>query len=278
MLDYVEERTAMLLRRGPDRYLLNPDYAPYSRLGFHFDKLMGAYGPLLDDLEAALVSGPAARDLVDEQALADAFAGLGSGTAGLQAHVMREWDVDSLLDLGCGSGSVLIELASANAGFRGWGVDASASMCAVALERVERAGVGEAVRIVHADVRELECSLDESARCQIDALHGRSLLNELFAAGPGEATRLVAMLSRLFPGRLFFVSDYYGKLGLRGDLGGAYGQTLLQDVAQVLSGQGVPPPDLAGWAQVYLDAEVELLHAYEDERDGVAWFIHVLRL
>jgi SAM-dependent methyltransferase len=278
LLEFVVQRTDILVHSSAGAYRLNPQYEAYVRLGFHLDKFIGAYGPLVTDLDSTL--RPGARVGAVEDELAKAFGGVGMDAVGAQAEVIRQWEVSSLLDLGCGTGTLLIELARRDGDFRGWGVDRNAAMCELAVSRVREAGLSDVVRILSRDVRELspgDLVVDGSGG-GVDALHGRSLLNEFFGSGPAEAAGVVADLRRRFPGRLFFVSDYYGKLGALERVDAAYAHTLVHDVAQVLSGQGVPPPDLEGWAAVYAAGGAELLHAYEGEGDGIAAFIHVLRL
>jgi SAM-dependent methyltransferase len=279
LLEYVRLRTDIVLRSGPDGYVLNPEYGAYHQLGFHLDKLIGAYGPLVANLDESLRPGAPCAPLVDEQALASAF-GAVEGSAGVtaQADVIESWSVRSLLDLGCGPGALLVELASREPAFRGCGVDKSAAMCRLAVESVAGAGHGDAVQIVQADVRDVDAYADTAVSRSVDALHCKSLLNEFFGSGPSEASRVVAALGRQFRGRLLFVTDYYGKLGSVERVDDAHAHTLVHDVAQVLSGQGVPPPSLAKWTEVYAQAGVELMHAYEGEADGIAWFIHVVRL
>jgi SAM-dependent methyltransferase len=278
LLEYVHQRTDVLRRDGRDGYSLNPKYTSYDSFGFHLDKLIGAYGPPLTRLDEALHSPSASSGLVDRSMLARAFCELDAGNAALPAQIVRQWQVRSLLDLGCGPGALLIELASSDSAFRGVGIDVNAQMCMVARDRVAAAGLADAVRIVQADVREVSAHLGTGERDALEAVHGRSLLNEFFGDGPEEASKLVGELRRLLPGRLFFVGDYYGKLGYVRRVNGSYGATLAQDVAQVMSAQGVPPPDLASWAEVYARAGAELLHAYEGENAGVAVFVHVVRL
>lgn len=277
VLEYVRQRSDILVRSGSDAYVLNSSYAAYHQLGFHLDKLIGAYGPLAADLDECLRPGPAGRRLVDEGALADAFGSLGGAGVAAQADVIRDWKVGSLLDLGCGPGTLLVELASREPGFHGCGVDQSAAMCRLAAERVRGAGLSGAVRILNADVRDLDSYADEATARPLDALHCRSLLNEFFGE-PGEAARVLEALGTRFGGRLLFVTDYYGKLGSAEHVDDTYAHTLVHDLAQVLSGQGVPPPTLAEWGAVYGEAGAEFVHAYEGSAAGIAWFIHVVRL
>ena len=278
LLEYVWQRTDIVLRDGPDRYRLNPEYAAYHRFGFHLDKLIGAYSEPVRQLEGSLRSASLGRHLVDDRMLAEAFSRAGAAGVAAEAHLAREWRIGHLLDLGCGPGTLLLELAVADPAFRGVGIDSNPAMCEAATAGVERAGLGKLLRIVHGDARDIADLLSADERDRIDGLHCRSLLNELFRFGPAEAAEFVAQLARLFSGRLLLVGDYYGKLGSEERVPDRFAHTLLQDLAQALSSQGIPPPDLAGWADVYETGGGELLHAYEGEHGGVAWFVHVVRL
>ena len=85
-------------------------------------------------------------------------------------------------------------------------------------------------------------------------------------------------LQSILPGRIFFIADYYGKLGHGETQVQASLHTCNQDLVQILSGQGIPPPDLRGWASIYESAECRPRHAYEADGDGLQWFLHVVEL
>src|SRR6476469_8323665 len=59
-----------------------------------------------------------------------------------------------VLELGCGTGRVLLELA--RAGFGAVGVDASEGMLAVCREKAAAMGLGDRVTLVRADMRALD--------------------------------------------------------------------------------------------------------------------------
>lgn len=278
LLEYVRQRSDIVVRDGSGGYALNGEYRPYHRFGFHLDKFIGAYGPALRRLGESLALPELGRELVDEGMLSEAFDRAGSPSVAAQAAIIRAWQIGSLIDLGCGPGTLLCDLALGDPGFRGWGVDARPAMCAVAVERARAAGVEHALRFVCADARDLGDHLTDDDLGSIDGLHCRSLFNELFRDGPDEAVELVARLARLFAGRLLFVGDYYGRLGFDGDATDTHAHTLLQDVAQAVSGQGIPPPDLDGWAEIYRAGGAQLVHVYEGDHAGIATFVHVVRL
>jgi SAM-dependent methyltransferase len=278
VLDFVYRTTDLLVRNRRGEYRLARRYEPYPTLGFHLDKFLGAYGGPTAHLEDSLRRPARGRRLVDRSLLAKAFAKAETGGPTPVAAIVRGSGVRSLLDLGCGTAPLLRELCSADRVFRGWAVDADPAMCAAAAEKIKAAGLTDCIRVIHADVRRLGTALRPRERAQVEAIFGSSLLNELCRAGGRETVRLLSRLRRLFPGRQFFVVDYYGKLTYDSSAPARYRHTLLQDLVQALTAQGVPPPDLASWAELYSAAGCELLKAYEGETGGIEWFLHVVQL
>lgn len=277
-LEYVSRRTDILLDTPDGDYALNPEYADYHQLGFHLDKFIGAYGSLARDLDESLRGTARRCRRGDEQLLAEAFTRAGSAGVQADAYVLGQWNVRCLLDLGCRPAALLVHLAASDPEFRGWGVDQSMAMCDVAAARVSEAGLAHAVHITHADVHDLDAVFDARCAASFDAIHCKSLLNEFFGSGSGEATDVIRKLRATFSGRLLFNSDYYGRLGAASSCQDDSAHALVHDVAQLLSGQGVPPATLSDWAEVYGCAGAELMHAYEAQMNGIAWFIHVVQL
>jgi hypothetical protein len=109
---------------------------------------------------------------------------------------------------------------------------------------------------------------------EVRSVTAASMANELFADGPARAVAWLRHLRGLLPGRTMLIADYYGRLG--------YWRTppdrkvALHDYIQIISGQGVPPPDLRAWRGIYRKAGCTLLHALEDP--AATNFVHILRL
>jgi hypothetical protein len=278
LLEFLHQRTDILARFGSAGYRLNPKYAAYSSLGFHIDKFIGGYGPAVSRLDEALRAPELGRSLVDERALMRAYVRLDRSASAAIAEIIKWWGVPSLLDLGCGVGALLRELCLVDASFKGWGIESDESRCAAAHELVKAEGLDGRLRIVQGDVGALETCLEADTWGKIAAVHGGSILNEFFREGPEHASRVVKMLSKLLPNRLFFVTDYYGKLGSLNAVGSRYRHTLIQDVAQAISAQGVPPADLDGWATMYEAAGCRVVHVYQGAEHGLDWFVHVVKL
>lgn len=277
LIDYVYHTTDLLIREGT-RYHLSPTHRANSDLGFHIDKFLGAYGPAIADVIDVLADPTKGPTLRDGAALARAFIQLAPQSPSLTGQLLQAWRIPSLLDLGCGTGNLLIELAQSDLEFHGWGVDSSSDMVTTATEHIRHAGLSARIQIAHGDVRALNRSAVLQSREAIRALYARSVINEFFADRGRSAVDILLNLKRLFPGRRLFIEDYYGRLTHNRPVNPAHQHTLLQDLAQAVSGQGIPPPDLPGWAQVYEAAGCDFVKAYEGDNNGVAWFIHVLHL
>jgi SAM-dependent methyltransferase len=277
-LDFLYRMTDLVTRNRRGEYRLAPQYHSYRALGFHLDKFLGAYGGPVVQLDESLRLPSHGRDLVDRRILAGAFGRAETGGLAPIAAILRDAGVHSLLDLGCGTSALLRALCCADRKFRGWAVDTDAAICAVASEKIAAAGLKDRIRVIRADIRRLANFLPRQERNQVGALFGRSILNEFCRARGRDAVKVLASLRRLFPNRPIFVADYYGKLTYGSPSPARYRHTLLQDLAQSLTAQGVPPPDLASWTKLYRAAGCEILKAYEGEANGIDWFLHVVQL
>ncbi|MFB7619147.1 methyltransferase domain-containing protein [Kitasatospora sp. NPDC056181] len=272
LLDYTAARTE-LLEHTPDGYRATPHYDAHAR-GL-LDQYIGAYGPNARQLRALLREPRHAAATVDRARHADAFAGFDRSPAlGLMAEVIAQLGLGRLLDLGCGTGTLLMDLAGRDPDFTGWGVDANAAMCGRARRRLAEAGLAGRVTVLHGDCSHLESAPAAGIREQVETLSAASLLNEFFADGRAAAVGWLRRLRELFPGRALIVADYYGQVGRREPPWPR--MHALHDVVQVISGQGVPPGDRAGWVEVYQEAGCLPVHLIEDGRG--TFFVHILRL
>jgi SAM-dependent methyltransferase len=278
LIEFLFQATDLLSRNRKGEYLLQPRYRRYYALGFQLDKFIGTYGPPVAHLHESLQSLTLGRPLVDRQVQAQAYERLDAPVLPLMKELLQDMGVHSLLDLGCGPAHLLRELAAADATFQGWGIDASPSMCKAAVDILAHTGFSHRVRILHGDARAVGQLLTVQERVSIDALHCKGLFNELFRNGNAAAVECLVNFRMLFPGRPILIVEYYGKLTQLPVIPEYYLHTVLHDVAQVVSAQGIPPPDRHGWADVYYAAGCRFEHAYEGEANGIQWFIHRVRL
>lgn len=265
--------------------LLNKDGAKYRLSGgsrgavfaeHMLDQYVGGYGPLLANLASLLRDKTSGTAWIDRKRHADAFAGGSDGAPPSEVvQLVLDFGATNILDLGCGGGQLLCDAAAANPELRGFGIDSSPDVAQAARAHAQRRSVDARIEIACGDVLEVLAQ-----RTQVDThiqlVIASSLLNAYWGA-PGSATAFVRELGRLLPGRVLIVSDYYSHLA-RGTEPGAEARTLIHDVAQLLSGQGLPPPSFEGWDLVYAQAEVELLHRFEASGDGIDRFIDLLKL
>jgi SAM-dependent methyltransferase len=273
-LEFLRQTTGWIDRDRRGRFRVAVSSAELRTLRFQVTKFAGAYGPLAQRLDRVLAEPGSAGRLVNRRALADAYILMKDQSRGVVAGMLLGAGVATLLDLGCGAGSLLVQLAAALSTFRGVGVDADRAMCQAARGHMRARGVSKRIRILQADAREVARLPDAGA------LHAASLLNELFGQGPEEAVRFLRSMKARYPGRHCWFVDYYGQLGYnpRVNRNASVNQALLHDLIQALSGQGVPPPDLNAWRKIYRSAEVRLVEAHEFGDSGMRWFVHRISL
>jgi SAM-dependent methyltransferase len=266
MLEFLAARTD-LVHRGETGFRLGPGLGPAER-GL-IDQYLGAYGPNVEALPGILSGAVDGRSLADRGRHARAFADTAGAGAALLPGLLGKLGRDHVLDLGCGSGEMLAELAGRDPAFHGHGVDANPGMIDVARARDLSP---ERVRFSVGDVTDPRSCVAADVRAETEVLTASNLLNEFFGT-EGAAAGWLRRLGEAFPGRLLVVVDYYGVLGHSAE---PPPLLALHDWIQLLSGQGTPPPDLAGWQSVYERAGCRLLHAIQDVRQSV--FVHLVRL
>jgi hypothetical protein len=278
LLEYLYQ-SCDLITKSDGHYHLAQNYQSYIHLGFHCDKFIGAYAPVIQHLEQVLDSKKIASpyQFVDTAALGRAF-----DSIDFHAHPMvallQHWNVHSLLDLGCSSGLFLEELCRQDPTFLGWGIDQNAYSFERVQQRLANSSHAKRMRIHQGRVSEIEVLLSDRERQQIDCLYGSSIMNEFFGSGSQSAIDFLAYLRSLFPDRLFFIVDYYGQLLKVTQINSEKVHTLLQDLVQVLSGQGVPPVNHQEWLKIYQAAGCKVMQIYESGSTDMETFVHVIRL
>lgn len=271
-LDYLAERTN-LIRKTACGYERTDHYAKDIR--FLFDLYGGAYAGNVSSLARVLKNPNLASRLVNRTKHAEAFSNAGGAGNAWITSFLRELKWNHVLDIGCGPAAMLIQLAAADDRFACWGLESNEAMCASARRFIREAHLTRRIRIWHGDLKRIEASIPASTLASVEALTACQVVNELFA---NESTRAVAWLKklrRIFPGRPLLIADYYGRLGST-HKSGRHPVVLLHDYAQLISGQGLPPPGLKEWAQIYSEAGCRLVHVTEDSSS--TRFLHVVVL
>jgi SAM-dependent methyltransferase len=278
LLDFLVLTTSVVRQTGRGTYQLNEPR--YAELSFQLEKFVGAYGPATEAISNTLQHPDACADHVDRRALATAFTEAKAFGGSLVADLIAASGVSCLLDLGCGPASLLVDLARRDPSFQGVGIDASGMMCVQARRAVRAADVSRRIDIRHADASKLSQWLSPSLRKRVDSLHENSFLNEFFGQGERGVVKRLRALSRSFPGRRAWFVDYYSSIGqAKGNREAAdFPLALLQDLAQVVSGQGVPPRNAKCWRRLYREVGCRLVRTHEFESPNIRWFIHEVML
>ncbi len=272
-LDYLVARSNLLIRDS-ENYRLRVNL---EQLHYFVCQYLEAYGPAVLRLDTVMADPATALSFVKFDAHSQAFSNQTRSSIPALPKLIRRFKCQSLLDLGCGAGSLLIALAEAIDEFVGWGVDLNPAMCAQAQTKINDKGFADRIFIHCADATQInELSSLPINFDEIQSVSMSSLLNELLYPGTEKAADFLAELRLLIPGRIAFVADYYGRLGssLKGCSHG-----LLHDYVQLLTGQGIPPHTCEEWQYIYRQADCQLIHAYESSEQGeIAYFIHLLKL
>ena len=270
LLEYVALRTDLLRRAAREQYVVTRHNSR-----FLIDLYTGAYGGTADRLAQILRDPAIAPASVDRVRYARAFASVDAAALGVLPDVIRALEFNYTLDLGCGNGDLLLELARRDALFVGWGIDSNPVMIKVARARAREARLDKRVRFLEADCARVRETVSDDLRSRVRSVTCCNVANEMFANGERQAIKWFRELHQLFPGRPLLNCDYYGRLGHRKNRK-VRRETLLHDYAQLISGQGVPPPTIAAWRSLYSKAGCRLVHVIEDT--STTRFIHILSL
>jgi SAM-dependent methyltransferase len=276
VLEYVALRSGLLRRTMSEEFIVSRNSSRAAR--FLIGLYIGAYGGAADQLARILRDPVAAPASVDRVRYALAFEAVDAAALGLLPDVIGALQFSYTLDLGCGNGDLLLELARRDPSFVGWGIDSNRAMLKIARTRLGRTHFGKRIKFLEADCRNLHKTIPERVRSQVRSITCCNVANEMFGQGERQGIKWFRELRKLFSGRALLNSDYYGRLGHRQDRRSrkADRETLLHDYAQLISGQGVPPPSRAAWHSIYSKAGCSLVHVIEDT--STTRFIHILAL
>ena len=248
------EGTYRISRRGT---MLTGDIA-LARLGFYLE----AYGPVTARA-AQLLDGSATYgvDVVrDHQAL-----GRRSGMISTASYIrvvreaMRRQEASRLIDLGCGGGSLMVQLCLDHPELSGYGIDIAAEAIRDAQELAEREGVADRARFVVADAFDPATWPDDCAKAEV--ICGVGVLHEKFRDGDEAVVALLSQLAaKLVGGRTLLV----GEPELRYDNRENDSDFFL---VHVLTRQGIPR-DRAGWLAVFERSDLRCTRVYTNAVAG----------
>jgi hypothetical protein len=167
---------------------------------------------------------------------------------------------------------LLLNLASRNLNFVGWGLDANSWMCSAARERISSLHLEKRIRVFVGDCRELKHSLPAAVASKVSVIVAASVMNEFFSEAVTKAVECLADIRATLPGRTMIIADYYGHWNHVAKPK----EMALHNFIQVISGQGVPPANLSVWKQIYRAAGCRFVHAVQVQNSP--YFMHILKL
>ena len=113
----------------------------------------------------------------------------------------------TLVDLGCGSADSLIAFCAGNTSRLGIGIDVDPLIAKLARQRVTDAGIGERIRIIHADILDLPQWQTNIQKTGEVVFLASGVLHELLRSGEGPAIRFLRDLKTSFPGSRFLMVE-----------------------------------------------------------------------
>lgn len=271
LLEYVALRTNLISKAGK-QFATTENYSEQAR--FLLDLYGGAFGQSASKLGSILRRPEMASGSMNTELHARAFSQVQATAPRWEAAVVRQLGLNHIVDLGCGPAAMLIQLASQDPAFVGWGVELNPAMNRLAKKNIRDAVLHHRLKIFVGDSRKLDHVLPARVRSQIRSLTACQIANEMFSSGISQAVAWLKHLKETFPGCSLLLSDYYGRLG--SEVEDVDRETLLHDYAQLISGQGVPPASLEEWQKIYRKADCKLVHVLEDEQ--TTRFLHIVML
>jgi SAM-dependent methyltransferase len=136
------------------------------------------------------------------------YALLGSGTIPWVLKLIKQIGGTYVMDIGCGAGDFLIQLALRWENGAGVGIDMNSEAIAEASANAERRGVSNRLTFRHAKLSAEPMALESAILDKVDTLTAMYLLHEFAGrGGPAAITAAIAQLRQQFPGRTLLMLE-----------------------------------------------------------------------
>jgi SAM-dependent methyltransferase len=168
---------------------------------------LAGYNPLLNNLGPLLRKEMSMDDpRLDRSgrlvASGSGYALLGSGTIPWILKLIQHTGGKYVMDIGCGAGDFLIQLALRWEDGAGIGIDMNAEAIAEARANARHCGVAERLTFEHSKLSAEPMTLDPSIMERVDTLTAMYLLHEFAGCGgPAAISAAISQLRKQFPGR-----------------------------------------------------------------------------
>lgn len=269
VLKFLRERTDIIIRSPSGKYYIAKKYRHYLHLGYHLEKIIGAYGNFKTKGKYGLV--------INKKSFAAAYHNADYYiNSNFQQSILEKLGASHVLDLGCGYCNTLISFCSAGEKRKGIGIDLNPIICSEVKKKIRDLKLGKKIKILSGDASEFDKMLSGNEISGIDVIIGSNYFNEYFSS-ENTALRIFKKLKRHFPGRRLVILDYYSTWDTKESSLKVYQHNYIHDLIQLLSGQGLTPRDYNKWNTVYTKAGYILEEVMEGSSVGIKWFIHILR-
>ncbi len=268
---FIKKSTDIIESELDGFFTINPNYNQYATSGFHIDKFLGAYGQFNANEKAPKI-------VINEKKFAAAFDKASYHQT--NHHILQllsQLGIKTLLDLGCGTGKLLIDFCEQSKQHKAFGIEQNAYLLLIVKKQIKQNKLSSSIKLIKGNVTNFNTLLNANQQKSIDAIYGASILNEFFQS-PTTLVRFLKNLKKTFAGKFFIVVDYYGILHTKQATKKSKAHNYVHDVMQVLSGQGMPPSTKNEWNDYYKKAGCELILAHEAKNNSINWFIHVIKL
>ena len=150
VLEYVAARTDIVRKKG-QTFAATRHYEGGAR--FVLNLYLGAFGQNAIRLRDVLRNPRLGATVVDRARHAQTFERAAGTAARPIASLIRGLQLTHVLDVGCGSGELLLQLGAADPNFVGWGIEMNPILCRAVRARVRRARLTRRIHVIEGDFR-----------------------------------------------------------------------------------------------------------------------------
>jgi SAM-dependent methyltransferase len=213
LIEFMVGRALMKLEDGAfvltDRGKVYWNYVTRGALMTH----LGGYNPLMINLSPLLrkeidINDPRLDRIGRIVALGAGQTLLGNGTVTWIRDMLASLGKKCVLDLGCGAGVFLTQLALKWPDGRGIGIDMNADAIAEAKEQARVDGVADRVQFFAEKLTDAPLTLSPNVVAQVDVITAMFILHEFYGRGGTAAiAAVISSLRKHFPGRMLLMAE-----------------------------------------------------------------------
>ena len=251
----------ILTKIGKDRIFANQTMA--MSLG-----AVGAYNVILTQYSSAMQEKKFyGKDFVrDGRLVAKSSVLTGRANYPWVVEKLKELNVETVVDLGCGSGDIIIDFCKRHQGLNGVGLDINPGAIAEATERVNKAGLSKRITLIEGDMinprtysNKIKNKGNKLAFNAIMALH------EFLRDGKKAVISILKKMKREFPNSYFILGEFnkcndeeFKKIPLTERMH----MLFYQEIIHGLTNQGLA--NMESWKKMFSEADVKLLEVKDN--------------